>query len=36
MLLVANALDEADVTVVARANGVPCARRKPTAELSIL
>jgi hypothetical protein len=34
--LVANVVDEADVPAVARANGVPRARRKPTAQLRIL
>jgi hypothetical protein len=36
MLLVANVVDEADVAAVARANGISRARRKPTAQLSIL
>lgn len=36
MPLVANVLDEADVQAVARANGVPRARRKPTTQFRIL
>jgi hypothetical protein len=36
MPLVANVVDEADVPAVARANGVPRARRKPTAQFRIL